>query len=80
MKNLILILIAMTTFSSCNDEFLDLPPTTGVSDNNLNDLGSMQSLVYGSYSDARNFVSRSSLFAAAAANNDDRLTKFLASE
>ena len=65
MKNLILILIAMTTFSSCNDEFLDLPPTTGVSDNNLNDLGSMQALVYGSYSDARNFVSRSSLFAAA---------------
>jgi len=62
-KIIVLITITLALLTACED-FLDKPPTTGLSDDKLTDLPSMQALVYGAYDDIRIFSHQSSLYAA----------------
>lgn len=67
MKNIILSLIILT-FISCSDDFLDIPPATGRTDDKLVDLTSMTALINGAYSLTRGnqgvpFCGESSLYA-----------------
>ena len=47
MKNILLIIFGVLVLVSCSDDFLDNPPPTGLSEDKLTDLASMQGLVNG---------------------------------
>jgi hypothetical protein len=66
MKKIILSLLILT-FISCSDDFLDIPPATGLTDDKLVDLTAMRALINGAYSLTRGnqgvpFCGESSLY------------------
>ncbi len=65
MKKILAVLLTSFVLSSCGDDFLDKNPTIGLSSDKLNDMASMQALIYGAYSDIRPFVHQSALYGAA---------------
>jgi hypothetical protein len=65
MKKILAVLLTSFVLSSCGDDFLDKNPTIGLSSDKLNDLASMQALIYGAYSDIRPFVHQPALYGAA---------------
>jgi len=54
MKKIIFLFSLLIIFTSCED-FLDVPPTSGLTEDKLTDLPSMQALVYGAYSGVRSW-------------------------
>ncbi len=62
MKKIIFSILFVFTLFSCSDDFLENPPATGLSEDKLKDLPSMEALVYGAYHQARDFTFQSSLY------------------
>jgi hypothetical protein len=65
MKWIAAALTIVLTLSSCSESFLDVPPTTGLSEDKLVDIPAMRALILGAYDQARNFTTQSTLYAAA---------------
>jgi len=63
MKKILSILSLIMIMTSCED-FLDQPPTTGLSDDKLVDIPAMQALIYGAYHNTRAFISQPALYGA----------------
>ena len=62
MKNIAFsIFLGLVLFTSCED-FLDVPPATGLSDDKLVDMPAMEALVYGAYGTSRSLVTQSTLY------------------
>lgn len=61
MKKGIIYLLMSMILLSCED-ILDYPPTTGLSDDKLVDIPSMQALVYGAYDQSRSLITQSVLY------------------
>jgi len=66
---LILLAVFSLTITSCED-FLDKPPTTGLSDDKLIDITSMEALVNGAYANVRDFLPQYSLYGTAMVRDD----------
>ena len=64
MRKIIAILILPLLLFSCENDFLEETPPTGLSADKLTDLASMQGLIYGAYGAIRPFVSQPALYAA----------------
>ena len=58
MRKIIAILILPLLLFSCENDFLEETPPTGLSADKLTDLASMQGLIYGAYGAIRPFVSQ----------------------
>lgn len=65
MKKIVSLFIMILTLFSCSKDFLDNPPTTGLSNDKLVDLQSMQALIYGAYDIRRGYTNQAPLYAAA---------------
>lgn len=65
MKKLIIAIIAITVFTSCTEDFLNQPPTTGLSTDKLTDLAAMEALIYGAYGQVRSFAHQPVLYGTA---------------
>ena len=62
------IFLVLALFTSCED-FLDVPRTTGLTDDKLVDIPAMQALIYGAYSASRSLVTQSTLYGTAMARD-----------
>ncbi len=62
MKKIIFSILFVFTLFSCSEDFLENPPATGLSEDKLKDLPSMEALIYGAYHQARDFAFQSSLY------------------
>jgi hypothetical protein len=56
MKKILSSIIIVLVLFSCSEDFLNRPPTTGLSNDKLVDIPSMQALVYGAYGITRGFA------------------------
>ncbi len=69
MKNIAFsIFLGLAIFTSCED-FLDVPPATGLSDDKLVDIPAMKALVYGAFDASRSLVTQSALYGTAMARD-----------
>jgi hypothetical protein len=65
MKKFIIAIITVTLLTSCTEDFLNNPPTTGLSTDKLIDLPAMEALIYGAYGQVRSFVHQPVLYGTA---------------
>ncbi len=56
MKKALLILSFFFVITSCGEDFLDISPAIGLSEDKLTDIPSMQALIFGAYNQSRAFV------------------------
>jgi len=69
MKKYILAIITLAVLTSCSEDFLNKPPTTGLSTDKLTDLPAMEALIYGGYGQLRSFVHQPVLYGTAMARD-----------